>query len=107
MNPPFPAPDVATPVCCATDAAPRQIPQRIPPLIAFFQYSLSPLCFFMQGSAKGRRTMAPMIILIALNVNGPTLSDDTDCATNASPHISEVKSSRSMAFCSFMECDSS
>ena len=48
-----------------------------------------------------------MIILIALNVNGPTLSEDTDCATNASPHISEVKSSRSMAFCSFMECDSS
>ena len=43
-----------------------------------------------------------MIRRTALNVNGPTLSEDTDCATNERPHINEVRSRSMPAFLSFM-----
>ena len=37
-----------------------------------------------------------------LNANGPIDSEDTDWATKLSPHISDVRSSRSAAVLSFI-----
>lgn len=102
MNPPLPAPESETPICCVTEAAPRQRPQRMPPFIAFLKYVLSPLCFLKYGIANGSNTNAPISILTLLNVKVPTLSEETDWATNANPQIRDVRRSKSSALLSFM-----
>ena len=102
MKPPLPAPEMATPYCCTTEAAAMRKPRRRPDLSAFERYALSPACLLMAGMANGMRTNAPRSILSPLNVKLPTASDDTDWATKLMPHICDVSSRRSPAFRSFI-----
>ena len=47
--------------------------------------------------------MAPIIMRMLLKVNGPIDWEETDCATKAKPQMTEVRSSSSAAFLSFIQ----
>lgn len=105
MNPAFPTIVYIIPNCWRVLPVVSAIPQQIPPRSNLF-FSVPVIFFFafprFKSAIHGISTIPPINVLTQLNVNGPTYSIPTLCATNAIPHMMAASNSNSDPFtCSF------
>ena len=87
------------PSCWALLAKNNAIPQQIPPVIRVFFSSfvcgfLLPRPILSNKKITGTKTALPIRERIPLKENGPTASPPVLCATNATPQISAVSTSK-------------
>ena len=98
MNPALPTVVLETPICCKLAATHRASPHSSPPRSSIFLScgAMGSFLFRFRTAMTGTSAALPSKLRTAVNVNGPTRSMATLCATKAKPQIMAASSSRAL-----------